>query len=570
MNSTAVAEALEPVRRLSRDLKKSARLIGRKQARYLTDLYYEVQEFRKAAANMERSVAPGEPHEVVDWVFSNTEIIETGIKRALGEFASEWMPGRWMQCAPPGSLVTVSGAGNVPIETLRDGDKVVALDRHHANLTGYRPQFGNRIAVNARRYIGNLVSVAAGSQQTRTTPSHKWPVAWLPDFGKHMVYLMQRGSQFRVGWCRLFQRRSDATKTGRLRVLNRARQERADAVWVLQLFDNARDASLYESYVATRYGLPLIPFQPCANSTYFTDDFIAEFFGMLDANEQAERAAQALQDHGLHPGLPFYDFRAPVMHKGCHGTMYAINLLPRVMALARPDGEKMRWHQVEEVKQVPYAGDVYSLDVAKYHTYIQDGLCTCNSLVGIGPVISAGMLAHLDVRLAQTAGHFWRFAGLDPSVRWEKKTKRPWNAALKRLCWIAGDCFVKFQSHEQDYYGALYVARKEIETRNNDRKAFAEQARASLREKNFGKDTEARKWYEKDQLPPARLHLRALRWTAKIFLSHLHHVMYVSYYKRNPPVPYSFEKSNGDHRHFIEIPNWPFTEGRPLSELLVD
>jgi len=279
---------LEPIRRLSRDLKKSARLMGRKQARYLTDLYYEVQEFRKAAGNMERSVSPGEPHEVVDWVFENSEIIENGIKRALGEFASAWMPGLWMQ-----------------------------------------------------------------------------------------------------------------------------------------------------------------------------------------------------------------------------------------------------------------------------------------SLVGIGPVISAGMLAHLDVRLAETAGHFWRFAGLDPSVRWEKRTKRPWNAALKRLCWIAGDCFVKFQGHKDDFYGAFYVARKELEAKNNERKLYAEQARASLREKNFGKETEARKWYEKDQLPPARIHMRALRWTSKLFLSHLHHVMYFSYYGTVPPKPYVFD-APGDHRHFIEPPNWPFDEGRSLKELLVN
>lgn len=40
------------------------------------------------------------------------------------------------------------------------------------------------------------------------------------------------------------------------------------------------------------------------------------------------------------------------------------------------------------------------------------------SITGIGPVLSAGLLAHLDIEQAPTVGHWWRFAGLDPSVRW--------------------------------------------------------------------------------------------------------------------------------------------------------
>ena len=37
---------------------------------------------------------------------------------------------------------------------------------------------------------------------------------------------------------------------------------------------------------------------------------------------------------------------------------------------------------------------------------------------GIGPVIAAGLLAHIDITKAPTVGHIWRFAGLDPTARW--------------------------------------------------------------------------------------------------------------------------------------------------------
>lgn len=240
------------------------------------------------------------------------------------------------------------------------------------------------------------------------------------------------------------------------------------------------------------------------------------------------------------------------------------------------------------------------------------------SLTGIGPVLSAGFLSHLDIRKAETAGHFWRFAGLDPTVQWLSKAdckawllekwpggeglsvaesanhwgrnasslhriattkadgtpvpltaetlsralaRRPWNARLKTLVWKAETCFVKFQNHPNDYYGKLYVQRRAYEDAKNERGEYADRAREALEKKNFGKDTDAYKAYSAGRLPPAHLLARAMRWTGKIFLSHLHHVMYLDYHDREPPVPYVFVHCPGDHRHFIPIPNLPLPSG---------
>lgn len=222
------------------------------------------------------------------------------------------------------------------------------------------------------------------------------------------------------------------------------------------------------------------------------------------------------------------------------------------------------------------------------------------AITGIGPVISAGLLTHLQInpwkcikrgpktnpkdrchsdepcseqcvrQPMRTAGHFWRFAGLDPTMKWEKGQLRPWNAKLKVLVWKAEDCFVKFQNHKNDYYGKLYVRRKEYEQKRNEAMELKEYAAEMLRLKNFGKETEARKWYEKGMLPPGHIHSRAMRWTGKMLLSHLHHVMYVDYFGEQPPVPYAFEKlPNQDHRHFIDLPN-PFPgdfKGKNLKDL---
>lgn len=211
------------------------------------------------------------------------------------------------------------------------------------------------------------------------------------------------------------------------------------------------------------------------------------------------------------------------------------------------------------------------------------------SIVGIGPVIAAGLLANIymgewcqhcrgrnakectkfqedkkrkleehvftPVISCPTVGHIWRFAGLDPTSKWDKGTKRPWNASLKRLCFLIGESFVKVSGHKADIYGQVYKARKEFEQANNELGVYAEQAAQALKDKNFGKDTEARKHYEAGQLPPARIHLRAKRYAVKLFLSHLHHVMYELEFKSPPPKPYII--SHGGHAHFISPPNWP-------------
>lgn len=158
---------------------------------------------------------------------------------------------------------------------------------------------------------------------------------------------------------------------------------------------------------------------------------------------------------------------------------------------------------------------------------------------GIGPVISAGLLAHLDITKAETAGAFWSFAGLDPSKTWEKGQKRPWNAELKVLCWKAGESFVKVSGHDDATYGRFYKERKALEIERNERGDFTVQAAQVLERKKIGKDTDAYKAYIKGKLPPAHLHARATRYAVKLFLAHLHEVMYLQHFKRPPPLPYA-------------------------------
>lgn len=196
-------------------------------------------------------------------------------------------------------------------------------------------------------------------------------------------------------------------------------------------------------------------------------------------------------------------------------------------------------------------------------------------VLGIGPVIAAGLLAHIDIKKATTAGHIWRYAGLDSTVKWagsdacaawlkaqdcddldellvkaanhwgrrpetlrrlattEHKTgtqvpltlprlatalaRRPFNADLKTLCWKIGESFIKVKGKADDVYGKLYEERKAHEHSRNERGDYRDQALQIAKDR----PTHAqRKTYLTGALPDGHVHARAKRYAVKLFLAH--------------------------------------------------
>jgi len=171
------------------------------------------------------------------------------------------------------------------------------------------------------------------------------------------------------------------------------------------------------------------------------------------------------------------------------------------------------------------------------------------AICGIGPVISAGLLAHIDIKKAPTVGHIWRFAGLDPTLEWKKGEKRPFNAGLKTLCWKIGESFVKVSGNDKDVYGKVWAARKKWETERNESGAYAAQAKYKLEKFKIGKNTDAYAAYSQGKLPPGHIHARAKRYAVKLFLSHWHAEAYRHEFGKEPPLPYPI--AHLGHVHFI-------------------
>jgi hypothetical protein len=177
------------------------------------------------------------------------------------------------------------------------------------------------------------------------------------------------------------------------------------------------------------------------------------------------------------------------------------------------------------------------------------------SICGIGPIISAGLLAHIDITKCTSAGDIWRFAGLDPTRQWNAGERRPWNARLKVLAFHIGESFVKVSGNPKDVYGKLLLARKQYESEKNERGEYTEQAAAKLKRFKISKDSEAYKHYAAGRLPPAHIHARAKRWAAKLFLAHWFEVAYELRYKKAGPAPYPIQFLG--HNGRIPVPNWP-------------
>lgn len=177
------------------------------------------------------------------------------------------------------------------------------------------------------------------------------------------------------------------------------------------------------------------------------------------------------------------------------------------------------------------------------------------SLVGIGPVIAAGLLAHIDILKAPTYGHIHSFAGLI-NKKWEKGQKRPWNAKLKTLLWKAGQSFMKQSNHKDCFYGHIYKKVKADEIAKNEAGKNAETSALILDTKKIGKDTEAYKAYIQGKLPPAHVDARARRFVVKLFVSHWHHVAFRYKHGIRPPVPYPIMYLG--HVDYIPVPNYPW------------
>lgn len=229
---------------------------------------------------------------------------------------------------------------------------------------------------------------------------------------------------------------------------------------------------------------------------------------------------------------------------------------------------------------------------------------------GLAHILACALYANLDLNRAHTAGHIWRFCGLDPSSVWlgskaaeklvakhlgaglegtalvaavanalnrkaeylerdcqkmaefDKRKKWhngdlkkaaalcPYNRRMKVVCWKITMSFNMLRNNDDAFYGKMLRVRHEDLAAKNAAGELKEKADAALKTERYKKDKEI-KILKEGRMPDGWVFGTARRITVKTFLFH--------YYQRGRELlglkwvkPYAFDQLG--HTHFIEAP----------------
>jgi DNA helicase-2/ATP-dependent DNA helicase PcrA len=157
------------------------------------------------------------------------------------------------QCLVEGTPITMADGTTRPIEDVRVGDEVLSC----YGSGDFRPARVIR-SHRSSRQRGVAITTATGRRVVATaehTVFAGYRAGLTPQI--HMTYLMRRGRRFRVGTTRTYNRGRQYNAIG---VHTRARQERAEAAWVVAVHDTEAGACATEAQLALEYQLPTLPF----------------------------------------------------------------------------------------------------------------------------------------------------------------------------------------------------------------------------------------------------------------------------------------------------------------------
>src|SRR5215510_10214882 len=91
-------EFLEPIMRLTRDIKSAAFTLGDDEARFLVDFYYIIQEDRKRSYAQVRALETNqEPNEIITWFAGQSKRFENEIKEVLNVYTTNHEMGQYMR-----------------------------------------------------------------------------------------------------------------------------------------------------------------------------------------------------------------------------------------------------------------------------------------------------------------------------------------------------------------------------------------------------------------------------------------------------------------------------------------
>jgi hypothetical protein len=284
-------------------------------------------------------------------------------------------------CHPEGTTVkVVRKIGNswhspvledVPVEDLCVGDIVVGYSTEYSAFLYNRTVQG----ITARPYSGDLITLDTGAEACDYTPNHICLVDLSPLRSHTALYLMRKGEQWRCGIAAM----DYACASGPIK---RARDEGADALWILETFPDRATALLAEALIHQAYGIPDIAFtQSIESGGYHNSDALARIWeevvnrgaGVNAAHELLRKFNREIDYPIWTPAENYSTFKRP-------RTIRACNILPggKVLPYRGKNREKRSDWVPYTLYRRHYTGNVYSFTISHNHLYVADGLVTHN------------------------------------------------------------------------------------------------------------------------------------------------------------------------------------------------
>jgi hypothetical protein len=234
------------------------------------------------------------------------------------------------------------------------------------------------VQVCKRHYGGLLYGINVGKRTTWCTDGHHFSVRFVPEARSiWCVYLMRRGRWWRVGKSKLL------TAWG-LGIKQRLEKELGDEVWILTTHGSNEEATTAEQIASAKYGIPTTYWEQCKSSKRSPEE-IARIYNSIDPLALNKGALWALADHGRRLEYPFVSSKRTIDKFGRRASFRcnACNLLPSVMLIPIPKGgPKHEWIPIGHIDRQVFDGEVFSLNVEKYHHYVADGIVTHNCFYG--------------------------------------------------------------------------------------------------------------------------------------------------------------------------------------------
>ena len=293
------------------------------------------------------------------------------------------------QCQPAGTMVATP-TGQRPIEDIYDDDLVKGWSRRSKFVGGQR-----KVKTACRPYTGMMFTITTSSgKKTTCTDAHKWATRWAEEARElHAVYVMRRefhGTVFRVGWCKVIAE-NQGYKSHHYK--QRARLEKADGIWLLEVMKSRADASALESIVSVNYGIPTVMFEASSSTVLYTQNVLDRVWSECGPSSRSGMT-RIIQDYNLHGAHPIWSPET----KGGRQTIFecvAANLRVGMALPVWDGGRKYNWETITSIEVKHVVGvPVYSLDIDVDHAYVADGICTLNSIYRFRGAVPATIVEH--------------------------------------------------------------------------------------------------------------------------------------------------------------------------------